>query len=116
MQVQVHADHAIRGAAFTSQIEGIVESALNHHAERITRVDVHLADENGKRQVHEDKRCSVEARIGGHQPLAVTCHGESLEAAVGGALDKISRLIDNTVERLRDTADRRTDPPPPHAL
>lgn len=107
MLIQVHSDHTIHGSEqFATQIRGTVESALSHHAERITRVEVHLADENGSKQGGDDKRCSIEARIAGHQPMAVTHHGPTVEQAVDGAVERLSKVIDSTIERLRESTRR----------
>ena len=50
MKVQVNTDHNIHGhEAFIEQIEANVEAALGQLSEHITRVEVHLSDENAKK-------------------------------------------------------------------
>ena len=39
------------------------------------RVEVHLSDENGKKQGEADKRCKLEARLSGLAPVGVTGAG-----------------------------------------
>jgi hypothetical protein len=58
-------------------------------------------------------RCAMEARLKGRQPIAVTHQAATLELAVDGATDKLTRLIESTLGRLRDQKSRRTDPPSP---
>jgi ribosome-associated translation inhibitor RaiA len=114
MQVQVNTDHNIEGPeVFTTQVRGIVESALTRFSDHITRVEVHLSDENSHKSGQNDKRCMLEARLEGRQPIAVTHQAATLEEAVRGAADKMTRSIESTVGRLRDQKNRRTDPPPP---
>ncbi len=36
-----------------------------------------------------DKRCMLEARIEGMQPIAVTAHGDIIQEALKGALSKL---------------------------
>ena len=55
----------------------------------------------------------MEARLEGRQPIAVTHQAATLDQAVDGAADKLARLIESTLGRLRDQKSRRTDPPPP---
>ena len=55
---------------------------MAHLSDRITRIEVHLSDENSLKGGDHDKRCMLEARIAGMQPLAVTHLAESLVAAV----------------------------------
>lgn len=103
MQVQINTDHNIAGhEAMAARFAAVVESVLNRFSDRITRVEAHLSDENGNKSGPDDKRCMIEARLEGHQPLAVTHHAATLEKAVHGAADKMSRLIESTLGRLRD--------------
>jgi ribosome-associated translation inhibitor RaiA len=115
MQIQVNTDRNIEGReALVDQVRGVVESALSRHEDLITRVEVHLSDENSnKKGGNDDIRCMMEARLGGRQPAASTHQAATVEQAVDGAADKLTRLIESTLGRLRDQAIRRTDPPPP---
>jgi ribosome-associated translation inhibitor RaiA len=75
-------------------------------SDRITRVEVHLSDQNGDKSGQDDKRCMLEARLEGRQPTVVTHHAASLDEAVDGAADKLKRFLESTLERLEDA--RRT--------
>ena len=114
MQIQVNTGHNIEGhKALAAQVSGVVESALSRFSDHITRVEVHLSDENSDKKVgHDAMRCMMEARLEGRQPIAVTHHAATLDEAVDGAADKLSRLIENTVGRQREQQRRRTDPDP----
>ena len=112
MQVQVSTDHNIVGhEAFTDEVRGIVESALTRFSDRITRVEIHVSDENSSKGGQDDKRCMLEARLEGRKPIAVTHQASTLVEAVRGAADKMMRLIENTMGRQRDQKSRRNDPP-----
>lgn len=118
MQVQVNTDHNIEGhAALATHVNGMVESALRRLSEHITRVEVHLTDEIGQASGHKsgqnDKRCVMEARLEGRQPIAVTHQAATMHQAVDGAADKLSRMIEGTLGRLRDQGRHSTDPAPP---
>jgi ribosome-associated translation inhibitor RaiA len=114
MQIQVNTDHNIEGhQALADQVTGVVERALNRISEHITRVEVHLSDVNGDKSGPTDKRCMMEARLEGRQPVAVTHQAATLDQAVDDAADKLTRLIESTLGRRSDRASRRTDPPPP---
>ena len=112
MQVQVNTDHNIEGhEALAAQISEVVESALNRVSDHITRVEVHLTDENGDKSGQNDKRCMMEARLEGRQPIAVTHQAATLDQAVDGAADKLTRLIESTLGRRQASRKSRTDPP-----
>jgi len=114
MKIQINTDHNIKGhESLTVWVRQQVESALSRISEHITRVEVHLSDENGNKKSQNDKRCMIEARLEGHQPLAVTNQSETLEQAVEGASDKLIKLIDSTLGRLRDHKNHNTNPDEP---
>jgi len=104
MQIQVNTDGNIEGnEALATQVSSTVESALSRFSEQITRVEVHLSDENsGKKGGNEDMRCVLEARLEGRQPVAVTHQAETVDRAVDGAADKLTSLLESTLGRLRD--------------
>ncbi|HXS21821.1 MAG TPA: ribosomal subunit interface protein, partial [Steroidobacteraceae bacterium] len=73
MQVLVNSDHHIVGGEdLTGRVQGVVEGRLDRFSGRITRVEVHLNDLNGSKLGERDKRCMMEARIGGMKPIAVS--------------------------------------------
>ena len=114
MQIQVNTDHTIEGhEALAAHIRGVVESALSRMSDHITRVEVHLTDERGPKSSKNDKRCMMEARLEGRQPIAVTDEAATVDLAVNGAADKLARLIEHTLGKLHDQRTHRTDPPPP---
>lgn len=101
MKIQINSDNHITGReALVEQAEATVTSALGHLAEQITRVEVHLSDENGEKTGGRDKRCMMEARLEGHHPIAVTDEADSLDEAIAGAADKLKRSLDHTFSRL----------------
>jgi hypothetical protein len=112
MQIQINTDRNIEGhEALAAQVTGIVESALSRISDRITRLELHLSDEDSHKSGQEDKRCVIEARLEGRQPIAVTHQAVTLDQAVGGAAGKLARLIESTLGRLRDRKSPRTDDP-----
>lgn len=101
MKIQINTDNHVTGREeLTKHAEATVESAIGHLAEHITRVEVHLSDENSDKGGARDKRCMMEARLEGHQPIAVTDDAETIAQAITGAADKLKRLLDHTLARL----------------
>ena len=114
MQIQINTGHNIEvHEALAAEISVAVESALSRFSDRITRVEVHLSDENSDKKVgHDTMCCMMEARLEGRQPIAVTHHATTLDEAVDGAADKLARLIEHTLGRQREQQSHRTDPDP----
>jgi ribosomal subunit interface protein len=103
MQIQINTDDNIEVREdLADQVKGVVESALERFSDRITRVEVHLSDENGRKGGQDDKRCMMEARVAGRQPTAATHRAATLDQAVDGAAEKLKRSLESTLERLAD--------------
>jgi len=103
VQIQTNTDRHIQGSdALSSQVETAVTSALDRFIDRVTRVEVHLSDENSGKGGSHDKRCMMEARLEGRSPTAVTHEAATVEAAIDGAAAKLARSIESTLGRLRD--------------
>ena len=107
MQIQIHTDHNIEGhEGLAAHVTSVVQHALQRLGAHITRVEVHLSDENSDKNAHHDKRCMLEARLEGRPPVAVTHHAESLHKAVDGAAEKLTRKIDDLSKRRHDQKTR----------
>lgn len=101
MQIQINTDHNFQGhESPAASVHAIVENALKRFSAHITRVEVHLGDENGEKRGRDDKRCMMEARLEGHQPVAVTNHAATLGQAIDGAAEKMVRRLEHTLGRL----------------
>ncbi len=116
MQIQINTDRHIEGqerlAAWAS---GVVEQALSRVGDRITRVEVHLSDENGDRSGQHDQQCVMEARLEGRQPIAVTHQAATMDQAVNGAAEKLTSAIEGIIGRQRDQRRRQAEPLPEEA-
>ena len=113
MQIQINTDHNIEGhEALAARVSGVIENALSRFSDHITRVEVHLSDENSnKKDGYNNMRCMIEARLEGFSPIAVTDQATTLDEAVDGAAVKVANLIESTLGRQHDQELRRTDPP-----
>jgi ribosome-associated translation inhibitor RaiA len=105
MQILVNSDHHITGdETVTERVEALVNGTLGRFAHRITRVEVHLSDVNGPKSGDRDKRCMMEARLGGLKPLAASHQAPTLLEAMDGAVKKLERSIEHVLGRLEDSA------------
>jgi len=103
MQIQINTDNNIDGSeALSAHVEAVVENAVRHMKEQLTRVEVHLDDENGGKTGIDDKRCMMEARLRNHQPVAVTHHAGSIHQAVDGAARKLKSALETVLGRLEN--------------
>jgi ribosomal subunit interface protein len=103
MQIQIHTDKNIENReGLATHIKTVVEATVDRFSDRITRIEVHLSDENGDKSGQDDKRCMIEARVEGRQPTAVTHHAASVHQAIDGAADKLERMLESALGKIRD--------------
>jgi len=107
MQVLVRSDHTVANTeGLTGWIERTVAGGLERFGERITRVEVYLSDENGEKGGTADKRCNVEAHVGGLKPLAAHAHAGTVDEAVMRAVDKLWRVLDHELGKMDEMPGR----------
>ena len=80
----------------------LISEGLSRFSDQITRLEVHLSDENSLKEGLNDKRCLLEARLEGRQPIAVKNQANNLEQAVVGAVDKLKVSLDTKIGRLKN--------------
>jgi ribosome-associated translation inhibitor RaiA len=78
----------------------LLSEELSRYNDQITRLEVHLSDEDGNKDGLNDKRCMLEARVVSRQPIAVTDHAGTHEEAVNGAIDKLKTSLKTILGRL----------------
>ena len=102
MKIQINTDSNIAGnAQLRQEIDTLLRGALDRFSEKITRVEVHLRDENSdKKSGVDDMRCLLEARLAGLQPIVVSHEAATLQEAVDGAAEKLKRSLDSSLGRL----------------
>jgi hypothetical protein len=104
MHIQINTDDNIEGdVTLIAQVEAEIRDGLSHFADQITRVEVHLSDENAGKGGSGDKRCMIEARPTGRQPMAVTSQGPTVQEASAGALQKLQSKLQSSLSRTTTT-------------
>ena len=95
MKIQINTDSNIDGnEAFAAQVSEIMEHALKRFQAQITRLEVHLSDENGDKNGRLDKRCVIEARLEGKSPIVASDSAATTLQAAQQASDKLARMMD----------------------
>lgn len=103
MKIQLNTDKNIPGyERLEGYFSSLIEDELSRFSDHITRIEVHLADENGQKKGMNDKRCTLEARLKNKQPIAVTSHANTVEEVVNDAVEKLKASIETIVGRLKN--------------
>lgn len=99
MLIQINDPKRLASAEFTEHIEQRIATVLARSEGRLTRVEVHLGDINAKKG-GVDKRCLIEARPRGLDPVVAEHLDKGLREAFHGALDQLQRVLERQAGRL----------------
>lgn len=103
MIIQLNTDKNISGdERLEDYLNTIISDELSRFSNDITRIEVHLSDENSSKEGVNDKRCMLETRLKNKHPIAVTCHANTVEKAVNDALDKLKTSMETIIGRLEN--------------
>ncbi len=103
MQIQINPGSVTTTSAIESHISDRVQHSLKTLLEEVTRVEVHLHDDDGRDRKGElAKRVTMEARPRGGDPIVVHATGRDLYEVVSDAAGKLERAVRRFTEKRRD--------------
>ena len=102
MLIQLNTDNTISAREeLKESVESKINETLGRFDSYVTRIEVHFKDENGPKQGTDDIRCALEARLENAQPLTVSNTADSIDLALSGAIAKMKKVLDSTIEKMR---------------
>jgi ribosome-associated translation inhibitor RaiA len=102
MTIQINTDNNITGSErLSAYIKTLITKSIKRFDDQLTRIEVYLADENSDKSGIDDKRCTLEARLEGMNPLAATGYGNTIEEAIRSAAEKLKSALDSATGRLK---------------
>lgn len=101
MIIQINSDNnLILHDEYRNKLNDLFSYEMSRFNQFITRLEVHLSDENGAKSSVHDKRCMLEVRQEGKQPIAVTEIAETYDSAIAGAIEKLKTSLDTIQGKL----------------
>jgi ribosome-associated translation inhibitor RaiA len=85
---------------FRDKLKEQLSDQLSRFSDKITRLEVHLSDENGYKDGQNDKRCVIEARVERRRPFVVTADADNYELAVDASAEKLITILDSLWEQV----------------
>lgn len=109
MQVNINSDNHIDvSEKSVQQWQADIAAALERFGDWITRVEVHLTDENSRAKGGDDDiRCLIEARPAGKQPVSVDVRSANVEEAIHEATSTMERRLGDIADKARTQARKR---------
>lgn len=104
MIIQVNTDNHIEGKEdLTSYITNLFNEKLKRFDSQLTRIEVHLSDENsGGKSGADDKKCNIEARLQNVDPIFASAQSDELAKAIHECLQKIKRGIEHQIDKVKN--------------
>lgn len=103
MQINVNTDNTInKHQGLDEHVDSVVRSSIGRFGDHVTRVDVHLSNENKEKKADGGNSCMLEARLAGVAPIVIHEHATDLHQAINNAGSKLARALDSAIGRLQD--------------
>jgi ribosomal subunit interface protein len=102
MLIQYNSNNIPVNQEMEAGLSKFIKKSLKRFSSRITRVEVHLEDENSIKGGENDKRCSIELRVANIEPIIVTSKSNNVIQAVREATDKAKASLTKTIGKLND--------------
>ena len=103
MIIQLNTDKNLTiHSEYEAQITEKLNKDLDRYSEYISRIEVHMSDENGSKAGVNDKKCLLEARIEGKQPVAASDLGDTYDLALKGATEKLKSALNTIVSKMQE--------------
>lgn len=95
MQIQFNSDSSVMGTEnVADRIGEQVRRKLARFEERLTRLEVHVSDENARKGGGDDKACTIEARPRGGRAIGVTEHAADIDTAARQAATTLAQRLE----------------------
>jgi len=102
MLIQLNADkNLVIHEAYGTSIKEVLTKELGHFSGHISRLEVHLSDENGGKGGPNDKRCLLEARIENLHPVSVTADGDTHDQSIKAASHKLKHALETVISKMK---------------
>jgi ribosome-associated translation inhibitor RaiA len=103
MIIQLNTDKNLTiHSEYEAQITEKLNIDLERYTDHITRIEVHMSDENGSKGGVNDKKCLLEARFEGKPPVVTSDLGDTYDLALKGATEKLKNALKTVMSKLQE--------------
>lgn len=109
MQVIINSgNHVDVNQDAVQQWQSEILASLDRFSDWITRVEVHLTDENSQAKGGpDDIRCLMEARPASQQPVSIEVRAASVEQAIQDGTNTLERRLNTMMDKVRNEKRKR---------
>ena len=103
MFIEFHSDNNVKTSEETvAPFRDQINNSFKTYSHQVSSVQVHFSDENGNKGGQDDKRCMMEVRLDGKDPIAVTARLSNITQALKFASDKMKASLDTRRDKLKN--------------
>lgn len=103
MIIKLNTDKNIKGTEGLERfVSEKITSSLKHFANHVTRIEVHLSDQNADKGGADDIQCKIEARVEGMQPIIAKSKSDKKEKALAEAVDKTKASLASIIGKMKE--------------
>ncbi len=103
MIVQLNTDKNIQGTTeLEAEVSDKINRGLSRFVDKITRVEVHLSDQNAEKSGADDIQCKIEARLENMEPFVVVSKNATTMQALTDSIDKMKAVLDTVVGKMNE--------------
>ncbi len=103
MKILINSDKTIHSSAsLQDNLKDILHKELSHYQPKLSRIDVHLTDQNGVKEGVNDILCLIEAHIDGRPSALASEQADTVELAFSGALDHLVSSLERDFGRKQN--------------
>lgn len=103
MEIQINSDNNLRvSKEYNIQLKQLLSTKLRRFDKYLSRIELYLSDVNGSKDGVNDRKCVIEARIKGKDPLVVTSIDENHDKAIALSLEKLKSSLDSVLGKLKE--------------
>lgn len=100
MQFQFNSDSSVMGTENVAErVEAMVREKVARFEDRLTRIEVHVSDDNGAKRGADDKHCTIEARPRGGRPIGVHGKADKVDDAARKAATTLAQRLERVFGR-----------------
>ena len=104
MIIQFNTDKTIHGTQKKQDYYStVITDELKPYLDHITRIEVHISDENGEKGGPNDIRCLIEARLKGRQPIAFSDQANTMDLSISGAIEQLKSSLATELKGQQDS-------------
>jgi ribosome-associated translation inhibitor RaiA len=108
MKILITTDnHIVMKRERSQAVESEIDGAIERFERQLSRLEVHLSDQNADKGGDREIKCVIDAHIDGMKTVTATEYAATVDEAITGATEEMKRLLESTFSKVDEKRARR---------